>query len=310
MRLACMFPGQGSQSIGMLKDFEQFKVFSDVFGIAKEVMGIDYWHLAQTGPVEDLNDTENTQVVMLIADVALYRYLISTGMPEPVIMAGHSLGEYAALVCANSLEFTDALKVVSARARFMKKSAGDEKGAMAAIIGLGNAEVDEICQSIDSAYHNKALSVANYNAIGQAVIAGNLELVEEAIVAAEKHGARMTKILPVSVPCHCDMMLYAGQQLETVLEQIKFKIPTCKVISNVNSSAYENVNNIKELLIKQVFSPVRWTDTLAVFAANNVDACIECGPGKVLTGLAKRTIPEVKAIFCSELQHIPVWDKQ
>ncbi len=309
MRLACMFPGQGSQSIGMLKALSEHDVvIRETFDVAKNVLGIDYWDMVQNGPEALLNDTLNTQVVMLTADVAMFRYLTKHGMPKPEMMAGHSLGEYAALVCANSISFEDALKLVRCRAQLMQKAVVGEEGAMAAIIGLSNEEVSDVCKAVLDSNPALVLSPANFNANGQVVIAGHLSLVQKAISEFEKMGARMAKLIPVSVPCHCGLMKPAVEAFQEELEKYDFKQPSCKVLSNVDLSIYDNAQNIRRLLAQQLYMPVRWTDTLALFVENGMNACIECGPGKVLSGLAKRTTPELKNMFCFEPQHLPTWD--
>jgi len=309
IRLACMFPGQGSQSIGMLKSLsESDALIQEIFQTAQNVLGIDYWDMVQNGPETALNDTLNTQVVMLIVDVALYRYLRQHGMPQAEMMAGHSLGEYAALVCADSISFEDALKLVKKRAQLMQQAVQGVDGAMAAIIGLTDEDVRKICDKIAASHPNMVISPANFNAQGQVVIAGHKVLVEQAIAEFEQMGARMAKMIPVSVPCHCDLMKPAAAEFLNELAQYHFKKPACKVISNVDLSVYESADDIRRLLAEQLYKPVRWTDTLALFVDEGIEACIECGPGKVLSGLAKRTVPGLKNMFCYEPQHLPVWE--
>jgi [acyl-carrier-protein] S-malonyltransferase len=309
MRLACMFPGQGSQSVGMLKDvYETDTIIATTFEEASSVLGFDLWDMVQNGPESVINDTLNTQVVMLVADIAMFRYLKKHGMPMPEMMAGHSLGEYAALVCADSLSVVDAAKLVRKRAELMQKAVEGVSGAMAAIIGLDPEIITNICLDIAKASQNKVLSPANFNATGQIVIAGHRDLVEKAILVCEESGARMAKLIPVSVPCHCDLMKPAVEKFATVLSEIQFDVPKIKVISNVDLSIYSSVSQIQELLTKQLFMPVRWTETLAVFEKAGIDSLIECGPGKVLSGLAKRTVPQLKNMFCFEPQHLPEWE--
>jgi [acyl-carrier-protein] S-malonyltransferase len=309
IRLACMFPGQGSQSIGMLKSLaDADTVIQETFNIAREVLGVDYWNMVQNGPESALNDTLNTQVVMLIADVALFRYLRKHGMPKVEIMAGHSLGEYAALVCSDSISFEDALGLVQKRAKLMQKAVLGVSGAMAAIIGLSDEDVRKVCEKIAAINPDMVLSPANFNAQGQIVIAGHKVLVEQAIVEFEKIGARMAKIIPVSVPCHCDLMRPAVEEFVHELSLMSFAKPSCQVISNVDLSIYESAEDIRRLLAEQLYKPVRWTDTLGMFVEQGMDACIESGPGKVLSGLAKRTVPGLKNMFCYEPQHLPVWE--
>ncbi|NBX84090.1 MAG: [acyl-carrier-protein] S-malonyltransferase [Gammaproteobacteria bacterium] len=309
MKLACMFPGQGSQSVGMLKSIgESSDIIVNTFQEAQSVLSIDFWSMVQNGPELDLNDTMNTQVVMLISDVAMYRFLQAHGMPRPQMMAGHSLGEYAALVAAQAIDFKDAVRLVRMRAELMTDAVRQEKGAMAAIIGLDNAVVEEICHKIVSQHPGKSLEAANLNAPGQVVIAGHIELVEQSLPEFEKAGARMSKILPVSVPCHCRLMLPAAEKFYNVLKSTPMNIPEFQLISNVDVSIYNNVERMKVLLSQQLYFPVQWTRTLEIFNHNQVNLLVECGPGKVLCGLAKRTIPQINAVFCYEVNHLPQWD--
>lgn len=309
MRLACMFPGQGSQTQGMLKALaETDPIIQETFSKAEQVLGIDYWHMVQHGSESALNDTLNTQVVMLISDVALYRYLRKSGMPKPSMMAGHSLGEYAALVCSEAIAYEDALKLVRTRAELMQQAVLGVDGAMAAIIGLSNEKIALVCQQLVSEHPDMVLSPANYNAPGQVVIAGHTFLVEKAIETFETIGARMAKRIPVSVPCHCDLMLPAVDAFAEALKQYDFYQPQCAVVSNVDLSIYQQANDIRNLLAKQLYMPVCWTEILSLFVEKDIDSCIECGPGKVLSGLAKRTVPGLKNMFCFEPQHLPIWE--
>ena len=309
MRLACMFPGQGSQSVGMLKDlYKADPAIALTFDEATSVLGFNLWDMVQNGPESVINDTLNTQVVMLVADVAMFRYLKKHGMPNPEMMAGHSLGEYAALVCAQALSLVDAIILVRKRAQLMQEAVEGVSGAMAAIIGLEPEIITNICQNIANASQNEVLSPANFNATGQIVVAGHRDLVNKAIMACEQSGARMAKLIPVSVPCHCDLMKPAAKNYTNVLAEVQFNVPKINVISNVDLSCYTSAVQIQELLAKQLFMPVRWTETLGLFADAGIDSVIECGPGKVLSGLAKRTIPQVKNMFCFEPQHLPEWE--
>ena len=309
MRLACMFPGQGSQSVGMLQAvYEADPIIASTFDEASFVLGFDLWQMVQTGNEEQINDTLNTQVIMLVADVAMFRYLKKHGMPEPVMMAGHSLGEYAALVCAQALSFVDAVKLVRKRAELMQAAVAGVSGAMAAIIGLEPEKIIKICQDLANSSQNEVLSTANFNAIGQIVVAGHLHLVKKAIIACEEAGARMAKLIPVSVPCHCDLMKPAVEHFANVLAETTFYVPNVKVISNVDLSSYSSVTQMRELLTKHLLMPVRWTETLALFENAGIDTVIECGPGKVLSGLAKRSNVQFKNMFCYEPQHVPEWE--
>jgi [acyl-carrier-protein] S-malonyltransferase len=309
MHLACMFPGQGSQSLGMLKSIaDTDNTIAAYFSTAKNILGIDYWDMIQNGQEEQINQTMNTQVIMLIADVAMYHFLLSKGMPSPQWMAGHSLGEYSALVCANAIEFTDALKLVFKRAELMQQAVSNCEGAMAAIIGLDNHVVENICEILSKQYSNMVLEPANFNAPGQIVVAGHFQLVKESLTHFEASGAKLAKIIPVSVPCHCSLMLPAAEYFKEFVEQTSIKIPEIKLFSNVDVSIYESVEQIKNLLVQQLYKSVRWTDILQAFKQHSVTHLMECGPGKVLCGLAKRTVPELKTQFCYEINHLPEWD--
>lgn len=309
MQLACMFPGQGSHSIGMLKSiYDADTSIAQTFDEAKAVLNIDYWSIAQFGPEDLLNDTVTTQVVMLIADVAMYRFLEKHGMPTPLMMAGHSLGEYAALVCGGGIEFTDAIRLVRRRAELMRDVVAHTDGAMAAIIGLDNAMVQDICAKISKAHSDQIIEPANYNAPGQVVIAGNRQLIEFSLSQFEQAGARMSKVLKVSVPCHCRLMEPAAHQFYEVLNNTPMMAPKIKLISNVDLSIYESVDTMKNLLAEQLYKPVRWTETLALLKKHQINTVMECGPGKVLSGLVKRTEPELKSSFCFEINQLPTWD--
>lgn len=309
MKLACMFPGQGSQSIGMLTSiYDSSDIILNTFEQARSVLDIDFWEMSQNGPETALNDTVNTQVVMLVADVAMFRFLSSHGMPKPQMMAGHSLGEYAALVAANAIDFSDAIRLVRTRAELMQEAVIHEKGAMAAIIGLDNLVIENICAEISEKHQRKSLEPANYNAPGQVVIAGHVELVEQAIPVFEAAGARMSKILPVSVPCHCKLMLPAAEKFYKVLQNTPMNIPEISLISNVDLSTYDDLEKMKTLLAQQLYQSVQWTKTLDIFDQNHMDLLVECGPGKVLCGLAKRTVPQINTAFCFEINHLPQWD--
>ena len=309
MQLACMFPGQGSQSLGMLNSiYEADDIISETFIEAGDVLGVDYWQMICKGPESLLNETQNTQLIMLISDVALYRFLRKHGMPEPQMMAGHSLGEYAALVASSAIDFHDALLLVRERAQLMQQAVINQSGAMAAIIGLDNAAVEKVCAEISAKHLDKCLSPANYNANGQVVIAGHHQLVLEAITQCESLHARIAKLIPVSVPCHCDLMKPAYEAFYHTLQNTKMRLPCIPVISNVNVARYDDIKQMKLLLAEQLYKPVRWTETLAYFATHKMDTLMECGPGKVLSGLAKRTVPEMKTLFCFESQHQPQWE--
>lgn len=287
LNTAFVFPGQGSQSLGMLSDFEaQYPVITQTFSEVSEVLGYDLWRLIQSGPEEKLNQTEYTQVAMLTADIAIFRLLEEQGAPRPLMVAGHSLGEYAALVAAEALSLIEAVQLVSIRGKVMQNAIPLGLGAMAAIIGLQDEEVVSLCEQ--SSRPDELVTPANYNAIGQIVVAGHVAAIERLISLADQAGARMAKIIPVSVPCHCPLLKDASNIFAESLSLIKFKTPVIDVVSNVDLSIYQSPEHIRTKLAEQLYSPVRWVETIQLFKSRGVELIIECGPGKVLNGLIKR----------------------
>lgn len=287
IKTAFVFPGQGSQTVGMLSDFElQYPIIVDAFTETSDAVGYDLWQLIQQGPEERLNQTEYTQVAMLAADVAVFRLLKQQGLVKPELMAGHSLGEYPALVCAEALSLTEAAHLVAHRSQVMQKAIPLGLGAMAAIIGLSDEEVSHLCTAASKV--NEVVSPANYNALGQVVVAGHTPAVNRLIAAAEEVGARLAKIIPVSVPCHCSLLTDAAESYADYLAQVDFKTPTVKVISNVDLSIYQSSQQIREKLQEQLYKPVRWVETVQFLKEQGVKLVLECGPGKVLSGLIKR----------------------
>ena len=298
-KIAYVFPGQGSQSVGMLKELAaRFSIVESLFTAASERLGYNLWHLVQQGPESILNQTEHTQVAMLVADVAVYRIIQQQGGPKPAMMAGHSLGEYAALVCADALDVEDAAALVATRGRLMQASAPLGQGAMAAIVGLTDEQVQALCTEASDA--NEQVTPANYNAIGQVVIAGHTGAVNAAIAIAEKMDARMAKLIPVSVPCHCPLLLKAADAFAQSLYDAHFKIPAVDVISNVDLSTYKTVDQIQSLLKEQLYSPVRWVETIQLMKHKGVETIVECGPGKTLSGLVKRIDKTVTALSVND----------
>ena len=286
MSLAFIFPGQGSQSVGMLKELsENFSEVSATFQEASDALGYDLWSLVQDGPAEKLNSTDVTQPAMLASGVATWRVWQAKGGAMPVMMAGHSLGEYTALVCAGSLDFVDAIKLVSQRGQFMMQAVPAGTGAMAAILGMDDEAVRQVC--LDAAA-GEVLEAVNYNSPGQVVVAGNKSAVERVCVLAKEQGAKRALELPVSVPSHCALMKPAADQLADVLSAISFKPPSIPVINNVDVIAAESEADIRNALKRQLFSPVRWVETIEKMSADGADQFNECGPGKVLVGLNKR----------------------
>lgn len=286
MSLAFIFPGQGSQSVGMLKDLsENFSEVSETFQEASDALGYDLWSLIQDGPVEKLNSTDVTQPAMLASGVATWRAWLAKGGEMPAMMAGHSLGEYTALVCAGSLDFVDAVKLVSQRGQFMMQAVPAGTGAMAAVLGMEDEAVRQVC--LDAA-QGEVLEAVNYNSPGQIVVAGNKSAVERVCILAKEQGAKRALELPVSVPSHCALMKPAAEQLADVLSSISFNTPSVPVINNVDVAAAQTETEIRDALKRQLFSPVRWVETIEKMATDGVDQFIECGPGKVLIGLNKR----------------------
>lgn len=283
---AFVFPGQGSQAVGMLADLaEGYPVVTETFREASEVLGYDLWQLVQQGPAETLNETDKTQPALLSASVALYRAWQAAGKAAPSVMAGHSLGEYSALVCAGVLKFTDAVKLVELRGKLMQQAVPAGTGAMFAIIGLDNDAIAKACE--DSA-EGAVVSPVNYNSPGQVVIAGEKNAVERAAAACKAAGAKMAVALPVSVPSHCALMKPSADKLATALGDIEFSQPQIPVINNADVAQPQDAADIRDALVRQLYSPVRWTETVEAMAAMGVTELYEVGPGKVLTGLCKR----------------------
>ena len=286
MKTSILFPGQGSQSIGMLSDaYLEFKIVRDSFTEASDILGFDMWSLVSEGPLEELNKTENTQPAILVASVALYRVWQSLGGSVPCCVAGHSLGEYSALVAAEALSFADAVKLVQLRGQLMQKAVPLGEGAMAAIIGLDDAGVVAACEV---ASQGDVVSAVNFNAPGQVVIAGSNVAVERAIVACKEAGAKRALPLPVSVPAHSALMKQAAERLEQELRAISFNDASIPVIQNVTASLESDKSILIDNLVKQLYSPVLWTQSVKCVAEQEATAIVECGPGKVLAGLVKR----------------------
>ncbi|MBL4856627.1 MAG: ACP S-malonyltransferase [Idiomarina sp.] len=295
-KTALLFPGQGSQSVGMLSELSNdFALVKETFAEASSVLGYDLWQLVQQGPEQQLNETQRTQPALLTASVALYRVAKEKGLANVTVMAGHSLGEYSALVCAGALEFTDAVKLVALRGEFMQQAVAEGEGAMAAVIGLEDAEIEKIC--LEQA-GEQIVTPVNYNSPGQVVIAGHADAVARAAEALKEAGAKRVLPLPVSVPSHCALMQPAASQLADALKSIKLRQPHTPVINNVDVAIADSEDAIKDALVRQLYRPVRWTETIEQIAKLDVETAYEVGPGKVLTGLNKRI---TKAFGCSAL---------
>lgn len=285
-KFAIVFPGQGSQAVGMLAELaEQFEAVKQTFAEASDALGYDLWALVQNGPAEDLNQTHRTQPALLTASVAIWRVWQEEGGEQPAVLAGHSLGEYSALVCAGVIDFKEAVKLVELRGQLMQEAVPAGVGAMSAIIGLDN---DAIAKACEEAAEGQVVSPVNFNSPGQVVIAGNKEAVERANVLCKEAGAKRALPLPVSVPSHCELMKPAADKLAVALENLEFAAPSVPVINNADVATETDPAAIKQALVKQLYGPVRWTESVERMAEEGIEQLLEMGPGKVLTGLTKR----------------------
>lgn len=292
MKFAFLFPGQGSQSIAMMQGLADLSVVRDTFAEASDILNQNLWAMVSDGPLEALNATVNTQPVMLTAGVATYRAWLAQGGRTPEVMAGHSLGEYTALVAAGALSFADALPLVRIRALAMQDAVAEGVGAMAAILGLDDDTVRAVCAI---AAEGEVLAAVNYNSPGQVVIAGNRAAVERGMVLAKEKGAKRALALPVSVPSHCALMHPAAEKLSAALSAIQISAPQVPVLHNADVTSYQHADQIRDVLARQLYSPVRWVETVRAMANDGVTLAAECGPGKVLTGLTKRIDDRVAA---------------
>jgi [acyl-carrier-protein] S-malonyltransferase len=298
MSLAFVFPGQGSQSVGMLAELAgQHSEVEQTFRAAGKALDLDLWSLVQNGPEAELNRTQNTQPAMLAAGVAVWEVWHKCGGSRPALLAGHSLGEYTALVCAGALAFEDAVHLVAERGRLMQEAVPEGAGAMAAILGLDDERVRAVCRE---AARGDTVSAANLNAPGQVVIAGAAAAVERAIELARTAGAKRAMRLPVSVPSHCELMRPAAERLARRLEEVALRAPALPVIQNAGVTAHAEPEAIRRELVRQLYCPVRWVETVQALAQAGVHRSVECGPGKVLVGLNKR--------IAKEMTSLPVFD--
>ncbi|MFW5387274.1 ACP S-malonyltransferase [Yersinia sp. 2542 StPb PI] len=292
-KFAMVFPGQGSQSLGMLADLAaQFPIVEATFSEASSVLGYSLWQLVQQGPADELNKTWQTQPALLAASVAIWRVWQHQGGKLPTMMAGHSLGEYSALVCAGVIDFKQAITLVELRGKLMQEAVPAGTGAMYAIIGLDNESIAKACE--ESA-QGQVVSPVNFNSPGQVVIAGNKEAVERAGVACKAAGAKRALPLPVSVPSHCALMKPAADKLAVALENIEFQAPLFPVVNNVDVKTEVSPEAIRSALVRQLYNPVRWTESVEFMAAEGIELLLEVGPGKVLTGLTKRIVDTLTA---------------
>ncbi|RJG13668.1 [acyl-carrier-protein] S-malonyltransferase [Pseudomonas cavernicola] len=289
--LAFVFPGQGSQSLGMLAEHgAQQKLVLDTFAEASEALGYDLWALTQQGPEEQLNQTDKTQPAILAASVALWRLWLAEVGARPAFVAGHSLGEYSALVAAGSLGFTDAVRLVERRGQLMQQAVPAGQGGMAAILGLEDADVLAACAE---AAQGEVVSAVNFNAPGQVVIAGAAAAVERAIEACKARGAKRAMALPVSVPSHCDLMRPAAERFAEAVSGIAWQAPQIPLVQNVSAAVVADLDALKRDLLAQLYNPVRWVESMVRLSGLGVTSLVECGPGKVLSGLNKRCVKGV-----------------
>jgi [acyl-carrier-protein] S-malonyltransferase len=298
--LAFVFPGQGSQAVGMVTALaEEYPDVRTCFGQASEILGYNLWDLVHDGPEHALNSTAKTQPALLVTSVAIWNLWQQKTGPLPLIMAGHSLGEYTALVCAGVLNFTDAVALVADRGRYMQAAVPEGTGSMAAILGLDNEQIKNICEQ---AAQGEIVSAANYNSTGQIVIAGHAAAVKRAVELAKNVGARKSIILPVSVPSHCALMESAARKLADRMNRINFKVGNIPVIHNVDVSKKTDPAAIKQAMAEQLYKPVHWVKTIEMMKKQGITRIVECGPGKVLSGLIKR--------IDRTIETLPVYDPE
>ncbi len=296
--IAFVFPGQGSQSMNMLTDLAgSHPLIKEIFAEASAQLGEDLWSLTQDGPVEKLNQTCWTQPVMLAAGYAVYRVWEEEGGVFPDFIAGHSLGEYTALVVADAVDFPDAVRLVAERGRLMQHAVPEGVGAMAAVIGLGDDEVKQLCAQ---EAHGEVLAAANFNAPGQVVVAGNQAAVTRLVESARAVGAKRVVVLPVSVPSHCSLMMSAAERFQATLESVQFRSPKAMVVHNADVQNHNTPDSIRAALAQQLYSPVRWTDTIRHLARQGAMTFVEMGPGRVLSGLGKRIEPSLTMLHIED----------
>ncbi|MES4613427.1 MAG: ACP S-malonyltransferase [Ewingella sp.] len=292
-KIAVVFPGQGSQALGMLADLAAaHPIVEETFAEASSALGYNLWELVQQGPAEELNKTWQTQPALLAASVAIWRVWQQSNGAKPAYLAGHSLGEYSALVCAGVLDFKQAISLVELRGKLMQEAVPEGTGAMSAIIGLDN---DAIAKACEESTQGQVVSPVNFNSPGQVVIAGHKEAVERAGAACKAAGAKRALPLPVSVPSHCALMKPAADKMAVALENVTFSEPQYPVVNNVDVKVETSPEAIRSALVRQLYNPVRWTESVEFMAAQGVEHLVEVGPGKVLTGLTKRIVDTLTA---------------
>jgi [acyl-carrier-protein] S-malonyltransferase len=297
MKLAFVFPGQGSQAVGMLNNFADLPVVRDTLAEASEALGVDVGAMIANGPKEVLDATVNTQPAMLTAAIATWRAWLDMGGRRPDFVAGHSLGEYSALVAAGALDFAAAVRLVRVRAEAMQAAVPEGEGGMAAILGLDDDAIRAACAEVAQ---GEVVAAVNFNTPGQVVIAGTRDAVARACEACKARGAKRALPLAVSVPSHCDLMLPASEKLAQVLADLTVHVPSIPALHNADVAAYSDPAAIKDALVRQLYRPVRWSETIQYMAANGVGVVAECGPGKVLAGLNKRIVDSLQSVALTE----------
>ena len=301
MTLALAFPGQGSQSVGMMAPFEALPGVRATFEVASGALGIDLWALVRDGPAQELEKTVNTQPVMLAAGIALWRAWKEMGGADPVVVAGHSLGEYTAMVAAGVLDFVETMKFVRVRAQVMQEAVPEGQGAMAAVLGLDDDAVRAVCAEASSAGVAEA---ANYNSPGQIVIAGDTAGVNRAMELAKARGAKRTVLLPMSVPSHCSLMRPAAERLRERIQSLQVRAPSIAFLNDVDAASEKEPVRIRDAMSRQLYNPVRWVDIVKAMGAQGATQVVECGPGGVLTGVNRRANPDLKAVALKDAQSL------
>jgi [acyl-carrier-protein] S-malonyltransferase len=301
MTLAFAFPGQGSQTVGMMAPYEGLADMRRTFDLGSQALGIDLWAMVRDGPAEELEKTVNTQPLMLAAGIALWRAWKTLGGRDPVVMAGHSLGEYTAMVAAGVLDFTEAIRFVRIRAQAMQDAVPAGQGAMAAILGLDDDTVRAVCEEASAAGVAEA---ANYNSPGQVVIAGDTPGVNKAIELAKARGAKRTVLLPMSAPSHCSLMRPAAERLREAIQALQVKAPSIPLLNNVDAAREHEPQRIRDAMTRQLYNPVRWVDIVGEMGKLGASEIVECGPGGVLTGVNRRAAPALKAVALKDAQSL------
>jgi [acyl-carrier-protein] S-malonyltransferase len=301
MTFALAFPGQGSQSVGMMAPYESLPAVRDTFDAGSRAIGVDLWAMVRDGPMEELEKTVNTQPVMLTAGIALWRAWKASGGPNPIVVAGHSLGEYTAMVAASVLDFEEAMRFVRLRAQVMQEAVPAGQGAMAAVLGLEDDVVRAVCAEAGA---TGVAEAANYNSPGQIVIAGDTAGVNKAIELAKARGAKRTVLLQMSVPSHCSLMREAAQRLQGPIRALKVRAPAIAFLNDVDAASEREPERIRDAMTRQLYNPVRWVEIVQKMEQMGATLVIECGPGGVLTGVSRRAAPNLKVVALKDAQSL------